>query len=449
MDTDFMTATFGGHFSGTGGGGGGSVVMMSGGRGHVSMHHNGSGSGSADGRAFSEDSAAQPQPACFHEVTAKPVTDPVTGRPAVLITQIDVTHQRHMELALEALARSQLNVLSQGFPRHIVEFFMSVHATNLTAHMGNLARSHKQVTVLFMDIADFTTMSRDVPASAVLTLVNTLFTRFDAMCDVYGVHKVDTAGDSYIVSSGAVALDSEGFLQVLDEGMEDPIECSHRIMAYAAAMLDAASEVAQPHNGAPVSIRIGVHTGDCVSGLVGTKLPKFTLLGDTMNTASRMESTGMLNRIQVSAATKALLDAGHPSLPRLTFNATSGVFVKGKGQMQTYIWVSPSEQQEPACPQVAVAALMPIKGRAYTLVPTSEPPEPVPEPQQEQGSASQPAGFMSQLGTVFESDSSMVVSRGNGSMLVSAPSVPAYQAQHNQGPEEWEHQLNTHASSAP
>ncbi|KAG1661575.1 hypothetical protein FOA52_009575 [Chlamydomonas sp. UWO 241] len=371
-----FAATVAEHASFAGGGGGGSLVMKSGGLVPVSVDHDGSGSGSADDEAFVEEEEEAEQLACFHEVTAKPVTDPATGRPAVLITQIDVTYQRHMELGLEALARSQLNVLSQGFPRHIVEFFTSVQATDLTAHMGDLARSHKQVTILFMDIAGFTTMSRDVPASAVLTLVNTLFTRFDAMCNVYGVHKVDTAGDSYIVSSGVVAFDNEGFVQVLDEGMEDPIECAHRIMAYAAAMLDAASEVAQPHNGAPVSIRIGVHAGDCVSGLIGTKLPKFTLLGDTMNTASRMESTGKLNCIQVSAAAKALLDAGQPPLPRLTFDATSGVFVKGKGQMRTYIWVPPSEQEkeeDPARLQHAVAALVPVKGKGQMQAYTTHP----------------------------------------------------------------------------
>ncbi|KAG1658929.1 hypothetical protein FOA52_003099 [Chlamydomonas sp. UWO 241] len=309
------TGTGTGTSTGTGTGTGtGNGTGNGNGNGNGSGSGNGNGGG-ADSEAFGEQRAEQAQPACFHEVTAKPVTDPATGRPALLVTQIDVTYQMHMELALEALARSQLNVLLQGFPRHIVEFFTSVQANDLTVHMGNLSRSHKQVTILFMDIAGFTTMSRSVPASAVLTLMNTLFTRLDAMCDVYGVHKV------------------------LDEGMEDPIECVHRIMAYAASMLDAASEVTQPHNGAPVSICLGVHTGDCVSGLIGTKLPKFTLLGDTINTASRMESTGKLNRIQVSAATKALLDAGQPPLPRLKFDATSGVFVKGKGQMQAYIWV--------------------------------------------------------------------------------------------------------------
>ncbi|KAG1668429.1 hypothetical protein FOA52_015959 [Chlamydomonas sp. UWO 241] len=269
---------------------------------NFSNHSNGGGQGDGEGGKEDEyedgdEGTWQVPEICFHKVSAKPVTAPRTGRPAVLITQTDVTAQRHMEMSLEALARAQLNVLSQGFPRHIVEFFASVKDSDLTANMGNLARSHKQVTVLFMDIADFTSMSRDVPAAAVLTLVNSLFTRFDAMCDVYGVQKVDTAGDSYIVSSGVCNEDNEGFMQ----------------------------------------------------------LPKFTLFGDTMNTASRMESTGQLNRIQVSSTTKDMLDAGRPPLLRYAFEATTGVFVKGKGVMVTHLWTAPP--QLPAFMQHALPPL--------------------------------------------------------------------------------------------
>ncbi|KAG1668428.1 hypothetical protein FOA52_015958 [Chlamydomonas sp. UWO 241] len=339
----------------------------------VTSFHSNTVSDDEDSDGEEDDGLWQAHPICFHEVCAKPVTDPRSGQPAVLITQTDVTVQKHMEMSLGALARAQLNVLSQGFPRHIVEFFTTVNESELTAtaNMGNLARSHKQVTVLFMDIADFTSMSRDVPASAVLTLVNGLFTRFDAMCDVYGVQKVDTAGDSYIVSSGVCNVDDDGFVQVVDEGLLDPIECAHHIMAFAGAMLKAAKEVTAPHNGSSISIRIGIHTGDCVSGLVGTKLPKFTLFGDTMNTASRMESTGQLNRIQVSSTTKELLDAGRPPLPRYVFEATPGVFVKGKGVMVTHLWTAP--QQRPGPAQHALPPLMLAPpAHALSMVPEAE-----------------------------------------------------------------------------
>ena len=90
-----------------------------------------------------------------------------------------------------------------------------------------------------------------------------------------------------------------------------------------------------PNNGEPVMIRIGIHTGDCVSGLVGSKLHKFGLFGDTMNTASRMESTCQPGRIQISCSTYDLLN----DYQRTFFEATGGVEVKGKGQMETHLWI--------------------------------------------------------------------------------------------------------------
>ncbi len=84
-------------------------------------------------------------------------------------------------------------------------------------------------------------------------------------------------------------------------------------------------QVLMPHNGQPVVIRIGIHSGDCTSGLVGTKLPKFSIFGDTMNTASRMESTCQPGLIQVSEATRVML----PMLE--LFTPSGGVEVKVRG----------------------------------------------------------------------------------------------------------------------
>ena len=95
-----------------------------------------------------------------------------------------------------------------------------------------------------------------------------------------------------------------------------------------------------PHNQTPVSLRIGIHTGPLVSGLVGSKMPKFTLFGDTMNTASRMESNCRPGCIHVS-------DTFAKLLPKEKWESTGGVQVKGKGLMDTYMWVpKPGEEEE-------------------------------------------------------------------------------------------------------
>ena len=104
-----------------------------------------------------------------------------------------------------------------------------------------------------------------------------------------------------------------------------------------------------PHNGELVMIRIGVHTGDCVSGLVGSKLHKFGLFGDTMNTASRMESTSQPGRIQISSSTYALLSQHQQTF----FEATGGVEVKGKGRVETHLWIeTPNQDHEPRLPSL-------------------------------------------------------------------------------------------------
>eukprot|EP00798_Chlamydomonas_sp_ICE-L_P004241 gene4242-14355_t len=144
---------------------------------------------------------------------------------------------------------------------------------------------------MFMDIVGFTAMCKEVQASDVLTFLNQLFTPFDQMCNTHDVQKVETAGDCYIVAAGIIELEPvTGFYNILEE--HDPVDSATKVLAFAKSMLRYSKTVVKPHNQQPVVIRIGLHTGPCVSGLIGTKLPKFSIFGDTMNTAS----SGSLSR---------------------------------------------------------------------------------------------------------------------------------------------------------
>ncbi|KAG1658923.1 hypothetical protein FOA52_003093 [Chlamydomonas sp. UWO 241] len=292
-----------------------------------------------------------------HDVTAVLVTDPVTGRPACLITQVDVSARAHVERRMAALTGAQLVTLESVFPRHVLEYVVASHtqsrencsnAMSATA-ISALATQHDEVSILFMDIVGFTSMAKEVPAHQVMEFLQELFSVFDTLCDHYDVYKVETAGDCYIVAGALMRRDEGGCLAI--DAHPDAHAGAGAVLAFAKAMLAHARRVVMPHNGQPTTVRIGVHTGACVSGLIGTRQPKFALFGDTMNTSSRMESTAMPGCIQVSEVTYALLS---PHDARL-FRATNGIEVKGKGLMETYLH-EPSEADMDSMGRELVAA---------------------------------------------------------------------------------------------
>ena len=129
-------------------------------------------------------------------------------------------------------------------------------------------------------------MAKQVEPQVVMTFLNQLFTIFDSLCDVYGAQKVETAGDCYIAAAGILNADKEGFAIVKqntsmsDSEKDDPVLNARRILALAKGMMAGSKTVMMPHTGEPVNIRIGMHTGPCVTGLIGTKLPKFSIFGE-------------------------------------------------------------------------------------------------------------------------------------------------------------------------
>ncbi|KXZ54348.1 hypothetical protein GPECTOR_5g43 [Gonium pectorale] len=233
------------------------------------------------------------------------------------------------------------------------------------ASMGDLqqymARSHEQVTVLFADIASFTSMCGQVPPDHVMAFLNDLFTTFDQLVEKHRVYKVETIGDCYMVCGGLMEEDAEGFRSVTEA--VDPLH-AHKVFAFACDMLAAAAQVPMPGSGEPVKLRVGLHSGPVMSGIVGLKMPRFCLFGDTVNTASRMESCGVAGSVHVSASTRALLgDCVDGFVP------TDGVTVKGKGTMYTYLYH----------PLEATAASGP-GGEAILDNPTPTQPPPLPLP---------------------------------------------------------------------
>jgi adenylate cyclase len=188
-------------------------------------------------------------------------------------------------------------------------------AARLKQSQETIADGFNEVTVLFADIVDFTTMSSGADPTEVVNLLNEIFSEFDDLAADYGLEKIKTIGDAYMVAAG------------LPEPRTDHAEA---IAAFAIDML-AAVERCKGFHGAPILLRVGINTGPVVAGVIGRQKFIYDLWGDAVNVASRMESNGLANQIQVTEAVKMKLEGQY------TFVEREPIYVKGKGMMVTYL----------------------------------------------------------------------------------------------------------------
>ncbi|XP_051572013.1 retinal guanylyl cyclase 2-like isoform X3 [Myxocyprinus asiaticus] len=182
------------------------------------------------------------------------------------------------------------------------------------------------VSLYFSDIVGFTTISANSEPIEVVDLLNDLYTLFDAIIGNHDVYKVETIGDAYMVASGVP----------MPNGNRHAAEIANMALD----ILSAVGTFKMRHMpDVPVRIRIGLHTGPCVAGVVGLTMPRYCLFGDTVNTASRMESTGMPYRIHVHSSTvKILLEMKLGYKVELRARTE----LKGKGIEETY-WLTGRE----------------------------------------------------------------------------------------------------------
>lgn len=219
------------------------------------------------------------------------------ARRATLIAEaaLDRAHQRSEELLL--------NILPPSIARR------------LKLSSGTIADGFAEVSVLFADIVGFTRMSAARPPEHVVGLLNDLFCKFDDVAGRLGLEKIKTIGDCYMVAGG------------LPEPRADHAEA---VAEMALAMLGIVAELAA-RTGEPLSVRIGIHSGPVVAGVIGKRKFIYDLWGDTVNVASRMESHGLPGAIQLSEASRRLLDG------KYQLRSRGRIEVKGKGEMETWL----------------------------------------------------------------------------------------------------------------
>jgi len=188
-----------------------------------------------------------------------------------------------------------------------------------------IADSYDDASILFADMAGFTARAADTLPVRLVLFLNDLFSAFDQLVERYGLEKIKTTGDAYMVLSG------------VPETRPGHAEAIARL---ALDMRVAVESIAKA-SGRALSIRIGISSGPVVAGVVGTKKFFYDVWGDTVNVASRMESTGEPGRIQISEATYARLK------DKFELESRGEIDVRGKGKMRTWFLIAPKAAPSP------------------------------------------------------------------------------------------------------
>ncbi|MCT7980953.1 adenylate/guanylate cyclase domain-containing protein [Laspinema olomoucense] len=248
-----------------------------------------------------------------------------------LWTHIPVTYlltsvSRTAEIEALALARAeQAAQLQQAFKQLEVEQAKSERlllnvlpkaiAERLKEDTQTIAESFPEVTVLFADIVGFTKLAARISPTELVQLLNEIFTIFDRLAEKHGLEKIKTIGDAYMVVGGL------------------PVQRHNHASAIAEMALDMQTEILNFNRKCHESfaIRIGIHSGPAIAGVIGTHKFIYDLWGDTVNIASRMESHGVPGRIQVSSTTYSLLQSSY------CFECRGPIPIKGKGEMLVYL----------------------------------------------------------------------------------------------------------------
>jgi class 3 adenylate cyclase len=234
----------------------------------------------------------------------------------------DVTARRLVERAHRENERLLLNIL----PPSIAERLRDGEVV--------IADRFDEMTVLFADVVDFTPLAARLTATATVDLLNRIFSAFDALAEQYRLEKIKTVGDAYMVVGGLAPDDGEHAARVADMGLE---------------MIEAVARVGR-EVGHGLQIRVGLQVGPAIAGVIGIKKFIYDVWGDTVNTASRMESHGVPGRIQVTAPTAERLRATHTFEPRGTID------VKGKGPTETWLLVGPRSDVRAEPPHAVAGA---------------------------------------------------------------------------------------------
>ncbi len=184
----------------------------------------------------------------------------------------------------------------------------------------SVARNFEEVTVLFSDFKEFTQKAEEMNATELVSELNICFKAFDLILDSYKIEKIKSIGDAYMAASG---LSSNP-----DTNAADVVQAALEMQAFVTKHKEDRMAAGLPY----FEMRVGLHTGPVVAGIVGVKKFQYDIWGDTVNTASRMESTGEVGKVNISQATYELLQGD----PDFIFESRGLISAKGKGELKMF-----------------------------------------------------------------------------------------------------------------
>ncbi|XP_059091667.1 soluble guanylate cyclase gcy-37-like [Tigriopus californicus] len=238
----------------------------------------------------------------------------VLAKNAIFTIQVFAQSVQKKALDMKRQERKRNRLIYKMLPKIVVEKLSSGSDT---------AETFESVTLYFSTVAGFSEITNSCNAIQVVQFLNTLYTVMDSKMDDFDVYKVETISDSYLVASGLPKKN----------GDKHAVE----VCNMALTLRNAASLIVRPDKRPQtIEIKAGIHSGCIVAGVVGSKMPRYCLFGDTINTASRMQSRSLPGKIQISMETKMMLDV----VGGFIIENRGAIEVKGKGMLDTFWLVS-------------------------------------------------------------------------------------------------------------
>lgn len=242
----------------------------------------------------------------------------------LLIAYMGWWRERHIRIQFKFVQQVEQErvkyqaILGSILPNNIVD--------RIKAGEHTIVEEYGEVSIMFADLEGFTSLAARVGPKHLIEVLDELFTEFDKICSRHGVEKIKTIGDCYMAASGMLTMGN---------GQIDPV---YGAMCAAREMVNFFTEYVR-YEGLPLGIRVGIHTGPVIGGVLGNTKPHFDLWGNTVNLANHMESNGKEGMIQVSETTWFRVQKKFEFLPR------RDVEIKGKGRIAAYL----HDPKTPAC----------------------------------------------------------------------------------------------------